>query len=190
MCVFNQVCVCGRSSRWPSSRSSGWRTGRWSTSWSREFDSPNRSSARLPSTPCSPTAGPTSRTTGPASASSSAPWGTHSHICAHTHVFLPLCYCCTQHLTYLKFPSISTQLNAFSLVRSPCQLVQTFTSKTPLHTLMHTLMSAFVCLTARSTGWSWSRRWVGGGKEHGPSHQYVPLTTQSLHPRYYTHTPR
>lgn len=70
-----QVCACGRSSQWPSSHSFGWRTARWSTSWSQGSDSPNPSSARPQCTRWCPTAGPTSHTYDPSSPSSLAPSG-------------------------------------------------------------------------------------------------------------------
>lgn len=86
--VFNQLFVCGRSSQWPSSRSSGWRTGRWSPSWRQAFDSTNRSSARPSSTRCLPAAGPMSPVAVPALASLPAPSGAHSPNWTHDPQYL------------------------------------------------------------------------------------------------------
>lgn len=65
--VFVQACACGRSSPWASSHSFGWRTVRWSTSWSQGSDSPNLSSAHPRSTRSCPIAGPTGHNRDPSS---------------------------------------------------------------------------------------------------------------------------
>lgn len=75
--IFMQACVCGRSSQWHSSHSSGWRTARWSTSWSQGSDSPNLSSAPPQCTPWCLIVGPMSRTPDPNSPTSLAPSGRH-----------------------------------------------------------------------------------------------------------------
>lgn len=68
--VSMQVCACGRSSQWLSSHSSGWRTARWSSSWSQGSDCPYLSSAPPQRTPWCPVAGPTSRRPDPSSPTS------------------------------------------------------------------------------------------------------------------------
>lgn len=102
MCV--KPFVRGRSFRWASSRSSGWKMGRWSTTWSRGSGFLSQSVAHPQCTPCSATAGPTSHRAGLPSVHWSAPWGTQPSFVSVTWLFVmvndrinsqvnPICVC-------------------------------------------------------------------------------------------------
>lgn len=170
--VLNQAYVYGRSSPWPSSHSSGWKMGRWSTSWSQEFDSLSRSAVHQPCTPFSPAAGPMGPMPDPPLASSSVPWGTNKT----TWYFISCISPVKSVKPVPKYPTYCVCIGR--LIHLGLGHRHWWHS--------HWCLPVFVTVT--STGWRWIRRWEGGKRDRTISHlshlSHLSQTTQSLPPRW------